>query len=83
MEISSGIGAELYRATGMDRAAAARKKAALAEGKKSEGASKPVPSDSSNRLDSIRDRMNQGFYNRNDVDEAITDKISGAFDRLA
>ncbi len=83
MEITAGMGGELYRAANVDRKAALRKKPGEPEGKKAEAADKPVSPDARNRLDSIRDRMSQGYYNRKDVDEAISDKLSGAFDQLA
>jgi hypothetical protein len=35
------------------------------------------------KLDSVRERMRSGYYQSRDVDEAISDKISGAFDTLA
>lgn len=83
MEITAGMGGELYRAAGVDRKTALRKKNGKPEEKKADAAAKPVSADASNRLDSIRDRMNQGYYNRKDVDEVISDKLSGAFDQLA
>ena len=39
--------------------------------------------DRSTKLDNVRDKMRAGYYKSKEVDDAITDKISGAFDRLA
>jgi len=50
-----------------------------AAGKKPEAGS----SERSSKLDSVRERMKAGYYKSEKVDEAISDKISGAFDRLA
>jgi len=38
--------------------------------------------DRSTKLDNIRDKMRADYYKSKEVDDAITDKISGAFDRL-
>ena len=46
---------------------------------KAEGGS----SERSLKLDSVRDRMRSGHYQSNEVDEAISDKLSGTFDKLA
>ena len=35
------------------------------------------------KLDSVRQRMKSGYYQSREVNEAISDKLSGAFDKLA
>ena len=49
---------------------------------------KPAPAkadakDRSSKLDGVRARMRDGYYRSAEVDEAISDKLSGAFDTLA